>query len=232
MVCLLIVLIIFLIEIIILFLIFRANNEFDEDDFLLINLIREKFDKKETIKNRGDDIKGSFTYFIICKENITSNKITRKQFLAIIDKIGQTTRGKDREANYISLKARSVLVRVLKNRSKKDVIYGERITTKNINLLNLHGCKQQPNRIHIDDSIISFKQQNLLSISFFHEAYLEFINDSNIFDKDGNKLKFNELDSKLEENDYNEEDDYDEEEDDYDDEEYDYNDEEDDYNED
>lgn len=104
--------------------------------------------------------------------------ITKLNFASSIQKIGQTEDNISRAESYAHLES-SGLKRymILVDQSPIDVIYGERICSKNLNVFNMNGSHQSPHHWHIHPSIMSFEDQNILACAWFQEVYNNVIND-------------------------------------------------------
>lgn len=183
----------------IIFFLNRANGEYDNvNGRNELRKVEEKFENMQhrdlipKIIRKSESLKTStYCYFDIAIDVLNDNKISRRDFVIsrVIRKIGQTSTS-IRENTYNHSKGKQKRYRILNNCSKLDIIYGEHITTQNYNLKNLDGCVGGTEHLHIDPAVISFKDQNLLSNSWFENIFQQFINDREIFNENGsNKFK-------------------------------------------
>lgn len=142
-----------------------------DDDKRNMKSARKKFEELKTSVNTD-----SYLYIIIKHNGNEKNKFSRLEYLQMIQKIGETASGVSREITYIPLNGLAIMIKLLCNSQKTVLHYAERITTANLNISNLKGCRGGPNRIHIDPKIISYVNQNWLSVSFFEESFTLFNN--------------------------------------------------------
>lgn len=136
--------------------------------------VKDFYLNRSNIPNRGKAcrVEDSHTYLLVKKTEL-KDKIS---FLKSITKIGKTIISKERHLTYVALRSSHYTFKVNKGGSEDDVFYTETIITKVLNKNNLDGVAASPHYIHIDESIISIKDQNWLAIHFFDEAYNEFLN--------------------------------------------------------
>lgn len=117
-------------------------------------------------------MKNTHLYFILNNKMLEDkNCITKLDFVKSIHKIGQSADTISRDSSYVHLDEVMSRFFILTDTNARDVLFGENITTQNINLLNLKGSKKNGTQIYISQQILTFIDQNILSSYFFNLVY-------------------------------------------------------------
>lgn len=145
-----------------------------EDEVRMTN-IGEFYMNRSNIPDRGDQLPDERSHTYILMEKVKESSRTKSLFLKSIIKIGKTTISKQRHMSYNVIKNTHNRFEFNRGGSEDDVTYTENLTTRVFNLNNLNGSFYNSHKIHINENILSFEDQNWLAVYFFNQVYDQFL---------------------------------------------------------